>query len=147
MRNVNNRNCIIIFILSPSGILGFTFLKSPLILRQCFQIFTAVLGAHNFVVNMPPFTTWTILAILVLWDLFAVLAPCGPLRLMFKLLTNMNTKEEAKMASNNNKNDATLEIPAERKGINWIRIMVYSTADDIEESLSERLSQKVGLRA
>ena len=32
--------------------------------------------------HMPPWTTWAVLIIYSLWDLFAVLAPIGPLRIL-----------------------------------------------------------------
>ena len=66
--------------------LTFSVLNSPKYLRQGYLIFFSSMIALTITIFLPPFTTWFILALLVLWDLFAVLAPCGPLKWIVSMM-------------------------------------------------------------
>lgn len=56
-------------------------------------IYVSVLVSYLIIMLFPPITTWALLIVLVFWDLFAVLAPCGPLRLIVELLHKRQTDD------------------------------------------------------
>jgi len=60
------------------------FWKGPLKLQQFYLTFFSSIAAYSFT-GIPEVTTWILLSLLVCWDLFAVLTPCGPLNWLIKL--------------------------------------------------------------
>lgn len=56
----------------------------PIVLRQCYMVVMGIVVAAWFT-KLPEWTTWFILVALALYDLVAVLAPGGPLKLLVEL--------------------------------------------------------------
>jgi len=62
----------------------FVLPASPLTARQGYCIFTGVATAYIFC-HVPPWTTWALLGAMAVYDLYAVLAPGGPLKALVEL--------------------------------------------------------------
>lgn len=62
----------------------------PVYINQAYLIITSVIVAWELS-NFDPWTAWVLLILLALYDLFAVLTPCGPL----KALVNLMQREDA----------------------------------------------------
>lgn len=56
----------------------------PRLVNQGYLVVMSALMAYIFR-RLPEWATWIILGLLVLWDLFAVLTPCGPLRKLVEM--------------------------------------------------------------
>jgi presenilin 1 len=66
-----------------TGIIA-VFGTAPRLVNQAYLIIMSALMAFIFR-NLPDAAIWVILVALVLWDLFAVLTPCGPLRMLVEI--------------------------------------------------------------
>lgn len=68
------------------GVISIYYQKGiPLVIQQGYLILTSIILAWHFVA-FPEWTTWTLLIGLGLWDIVAVLTPCGPLKFLVKLV-------------------------------------------------------------
>ena len=63
---------------------------SPLLLNQTFLVISCSLLSLDLIRILPDFIIWILLGLLIFWDIFAVLFPCGPLR---KMVDKANDKE------------------------------------------------------
>ena len=79
---------LLLFNFSVVGVLSvFASGGLPILLRQCYTVCLGIIVAAWFT-KLPEWTTWTLLVALALYDLVAVLAPGGPLKLLVELASS-----------------------------------------------------------
>jgi presenilin 1 len=80
-----------VFILANFGALGSfaVFFTAPSIVKQSYLVCVSVIMAWSLS-KMPEWTNWTILIALAVYDLFAVLSPCGPLKALVEMSQSRN---------------------------------------------------------
>jgi len=74
------------------------FWRGPLYVQQFYLVCISAIIAWALT-KMNEWTTWVLLALLVLWDLFAVLTPCGPLRVLVESSQRQNVQIPALLYS------------------------------------------------
>ncbi|OVA06013.1 Peptidase A22A [Macleaya cordata] len=75
---------ILLFNFTIVGVLSVFSPGIPILLRQGYMVLLGIIVAAWFT-KLPEWTTWTLLVALALYDLVAVLAPGGPLKLLVEL--------------------------------------------------------------
>lgn len=63
------------------GVGSLFFWPAPVLLKQGYLVVTGVVTAYMFTF-VPEWTTWTLLIAMALYDLYAVLVPGGPLKVL-----------------------------------------------------------------
>lgn len=71
----------VLFNVSITGVSGLFFMPAPLMLKQGYLILIGVVVAYLFTF-IPEWTSWVLLAVMAIYDIFAVLVPGGPLRML-----------------------------------------------------------------
>ncbi|KAJ6218047.1 hypothetical protein RDWZM_009204 [Blomia tropicalis] len=92
------------------GLVIFFIIDSPKLIKGIYLIFLSANLSTHILTLLPPFTTWFLLIGLVIWDLFAVLAPCGPLRWIVEIIRT-----------------AEKDVTNKKKKIKLPDVMIYST--------------------
>ncbi|KAG2305457.1 hypothetical protein Bca4012_061813 [Brassica carinata] len=75
---------VLLFNFTVLGTLSVFSEGMPIVVRQCYMVVMGIVVAAWFT-KLPEWTTWFILVALALYDLVAVLAPGGPLKLLVEL--------------------------------------------------------------
>ncbi|OTF69287.1 signal peptide peptidase-like protein [Euroglyphus maynei] len=83
-----------IFLIIMLCLIIFFLLKSPLLIQQIYLIYISLLVSNFIITLLSPSTAWVLLIFLIIWDLIAVLTPCGPLNLMVKLIKKRQRMNE-----------------------------------------------------
>ena len=78
---------IFIFNFSIVGVLSVLSVSVPIIMKQAYMVALGIIVAAWFT-KLPEWTTWTLLIALAVYDLVAVLAPGGPLKLLVELASS-----------------------------------------------------------
>ena len=80
-----------VFLMANFGALGSfaVFFTAPSIVKQGYLVCVSVIMAWSLS-KLPDWTNWTILIALAVYDLFAVLSPCGPLKALVEMSQSRN---------------------------------------------------------
>jgi presenilin 1 len=80
---------LLLFNFTVVGVLSVFSGGIPILLRQAYMVSLGIIVAAWFT-RLPEWTTWALLVALALYDLVAVLAPGGPLKLLVELASSRN---------------------------------------------------------
>ncbi|XP_057437794.1 presenilin-like protein At1g08700 [Lotus japonicus] len=80
---------LLLFNFTVVGVLSIFAAGVPILVRQSYMVCLGIIVAAWFT-QLPEWTTWTLLVALAVYDLVAVLAPGGPLKLLVELASSRN---------------------------------------------------------
>ncbi|KAJ0237751.1 Presenilin-like protein [Hirschfeldia incana] len=107
---------ILLFNFTILGTLSVFSEGMPIVVRQCYMVVMGIVVAAWFT-KLPEWTTWFILVALALYDLVAVLAPGGPLKLLVELASTRDEELPAMVyearptvSSNRGRNGSSLRV-------------------------------------
>ncbi|KAJ0780298.1 putative presenilin/signal peptide peptidase [Helianthus annuus] len=103
----------------------------PIVLRQVYMVVLGIIVAAWFT-NLPEWTTWTLLVALAVYDLVAVLAPGGPLKILVELASSRDDELPALVYEAR----PTVSRGSRRGGLGLLVGGVSS--DDVEVEMSRR---------
>lgn len=114
---------ILLFNFTIVGVLSVFSGGIPIVLRQGYMVCLGIIVAAWFT-KLPEWTTWTLLVALAIYDLVAVLAPGGPLKLLVELASSRDEElpalvYEARPTVSNN----------ERSRRSGLRLLVAGVSD------------------
>ncbi|KAH7938214.1 hypothetical protein HPB49_021748 [Dermacentor silvarum] len=66
------------------------YFDGPFLMQQGYLIYTSVLMALTIEESLPEWTSWTLLVLISIWDVFAVLCVVGPLRMLLETAKERN---------------------------------------------------------
>ncbi|PSS15783.1 Presenilin-like protein [Actinidia chinensis var. chinensis] len=78
---------VLLFNFTVVGVLSVFSNAVPILLRQAYMVALGIITAAWFT-DLPEWTTWVLLVALAIYDLVAVLAPGGPLKILVELASN-----------------------------------------------------------
>uniref|UniRef100_A0A0N4ZSG8 Presenilin n=1 Tax=Parastrongyloides trichosuri TaxID=131310 RepID=A0A0N4ZSG8_PARTI len=128
--------------------------KAPLFLHQIYTVINCAMVSVLYLRSFPESTIWYVLPATILWDIFAVWSPSGPLKrvteranqynesiLKFMMFTAENDNEEKNIHSNDKKNVDSLDNNEDSEEYNE-DITEESYQDSIEESEEDSYNRK-----
>lgn len=100
------------------------FWRGPMWLQQSYLVVLSSLMAFALT-GLQEWTTWTLLAILAVWDLIAVLCPFGPLKMLVESSREQNR-----------------DVPALLYSVNMVWLMAHGSYDDRKQDNQEYLEKR-----
>ncbi|TMX00744.1 hypothetical protein EJD97_000195 [Solanum chilense] len=79
--------CLLLFNFTILGVISVFSQGVPILLNQMYMVALGIIVAASFT-KLPEWTTWVVLVALALYDLVAVLAPGGPLKMLVELASS-----------------------------------------------------------
>ncbi|XP_013586194.1 PREDICTED: presenilin-like protein At1g08700 [Brassica oleracea var. oleracea] len=127
---------VLLFNFTVLGTLSVFSEGMPIVVRQCYMVVMGIVVAAWFT-KLPEWTTWFILVALALYDLVAVLAPGGPLKLLVELASTRDQELPAMVY------EARPTVSRSGGGGSSLRVLVGGGGGGVSDSGSVEL-QAVG---
>ncbi|XP_064472913.1 presenilin-2-like [Ornithodoros turicata] len=80
---------VIVYNLAVTGLMCLYY-KGPFLMQQTYLVYVSVLMSLVLVESFPTWTAWMLLALISLWDIFAVLCVVGPLKILLETAKERN---------------------------------------------------------
>nr|XP_043621530.1 presenilin-like protein At1g08700 [Erigeron canadensis] len=110
----------------------------PIIVRQVYMVVLGIIVAVWFT-NLPEWTTWTLLVALAVYDLVAVLAPGGPLKILVELASSRDDELPALVY------EARPTVSRNARGAGLGLLVAGVSSDEVEVEMSRRNGSDVEL--
>ncbi|KAK7286606.1 hypothetical protein RJT34_21725 [Clitoria ternatea] len=121
---------LLLFNFTVLGVLSVFSVGIPILLRQAYMVTLGIIVAAWFT-KLPEWTTWTLLVALAVYDLVAVLAPGGPLKLLVDLASTRNEELPALVY------EARPTVAVSSGGASTLGLFVAAGVSDSESSRIE----------